>query len=347
MDNFNHIGLFEGIGGFSYAAHLAGWRTIALSEIDKACQHILKYHFKNATIHGDIKTTNFTIYRGKCDVLTGGFPCQPYSHSGERKGTEDERHLWPEMLRAIREIKPTWIVGENVYGIVTWSEGLVFEQVHADLENEGYEVQTYILPAAGVGAPHERYRVWFVAYSASNGYRRRRFRTDKQTQRACKTQKNKWKWFCANTARTGTTQNATNANSYRLQKRSNSGVHVNPEHSKFTRVSKASIITNTDAFGLRYKINRNRSTDEFNKISKTNYWQNFPTQSPVCGGNDGLPHQLDSFTVSNRNRKRVLTPQQAFVRWRTNSLKQYGNAIVPQVVLQIFNTINQYENSTI
>ena len=101
-----HIGLFEGIGGFSLAARWMGWETIAWCEWDGYCQKILKQHFKEAKGHGDITKTDFTIYRGKCDILTGGFPCQPYSLAGQRKGKEDERHLWPEMLRAIREIQP-------------------------------------------------------------------------------------------------------------------------------------------------------------------------------------------------------------------------------------------------
>lgn len=97
-------------------------------------------------------------------MLTGGFPCQPFSVAGERKGTADDRYLWPAMLGVIRSVQPRWVVGENVYGIVSWSQGLVFEQVCTDLEAAGYEVQAYLIPAAGVGAPHLRYRTWFVAH---------------------------------------------------------------------------------------------------------------------------------------------------------------------------------------
>lgn len=167
-----HLGLFEGIGGFSYAAKLMGWETVAWCEINEFCQTVLSYHFPNATGHSDIKTTDFKQYANKIDIITGGFPCQPYSQAGKRLGKEDERHLWPEMLRAIREIKPTWVVGENVRGLVNWSGGLVFEEVCADLENIGYEVQPFILPACAVNAPHRRDRVWFIAYSNSNGQNR-------------------------------------------------------------------------------------------------------------------------------------------------------------------------------
>ena len=106
----NHIGLFEGFGGFALADQWMNWKTIAWCEINPFCQKILKYYWSKANGHHDIKKTDFTIYRGKCDILTGGFPCQPYSSAGFRKGKEDDRHLWPEMLRAVREIQPSWIV---------------------------------------------------------------------------------------------------------------------------------------------------------------------------------------------------------------------------------------------
>lgn len=160
-----HIGLFEGIGGFSLAAEWIGWETVAWCEWNPFGQKVLTHHFPKAEGFGDITKTDFTKYANKINVLTGGFPCQPYSGAGLRLGKEDERHLWPEMLRAIREIQPPWVVGENVLGLVNWSKGLVFHEVQADLEAEGYEVWPYVLPACGIGAPHTRERVWFVAYS--------------------------------------------------------------------------------------------------------------------------------------------------------------------------------------
>ena len=161
----NHIGLFEGIGGFSLAARWMGWETIAWCEWNEFGQKVLKHHFPKATPHGDITKTDFTIYRDKCDILTGGFPCQPYSQTGKRLGKEEDRHLWPEMLRAIREIKPRWVVGENVRGLVSWNGGMVFDEVQAELEAEGYDVTPFLLPACGVNAPHRRDRVWIVAHS--------------------------------------------------------------------------------------------------------------------------------------------------------------------------------------
>lgn len=163
-----HGSLFSGIGGFDLAAEWVGWQNLFNCEIDPFCQTVLKHHFPDAEQFTDIRTADFARYKDRLDVLTGGFPCQPFSTAGKRKGTEDDRYLWPEMLGVIRTVRPRWIVGENVYGIVSWSDGLVFKQVCVDLEAEGYEVQPYVLPACGVGAPHQRYRTWFVAHSAGD-----------------------------------------------------------------------------------------------------------------------------------------------------------------------------------
>ena len=162
-----HGSLFSGIGGFDLAAEWAGWTNVFHCELDPFCQTILKHHFPNEKSYSNIKETDFSEWNGRIDVLSGGFPCQPFSVAGKRRGTADDRYLWPEMLRAIREIRPRWIVGENVYGIINWSSGLVFQQVCADLEAENYTVQPYILPAAGINAPHQRYRTWFIAHADS------------------------------------------------------------------------------------------------------------------------------------------------------------------------------------
>jgi DNA (cytosine-5)-methyltransferase 1 len=158
-----HGSLFSGIGGFDLAAHWMGWENVFHCEIEEFPRNVLKHYFPNSICYEDIKQTDFTIHRGKIDIITGGFPCQPYSAAGKREGKNDERHLWPEMLRCISEVQPRWVVGENVLGLVNWSGGLVFEEVQSDLEAQGYEIQPYILPAAAKNAPHRRDRVWFVA----------------------------------------------------------------------------------------------------------------------------------------------------------------------------------------
>ncbi len=159
-----HLDLFSGIGGFALSASRV-WEdheVVSFCDIEPFAQKVLKKHWPDVPCHDDIKTMKGSDY-ANIDLLTGGVPCQPFSSAGQRRGTEDDRHLWPEMLRIIREAKPMWIVGENVLGLVNWNEGLVFEQVFFDLEGAGYRVQPFILPACGVNAPHRRDRIWFIA----------------------------------------------------------------------------------------------------------------------------------------------------------------------------------------
>jgi DNA (cytosine-5)-methyltransferase 1 len=256
-----HASLFSGIGGFDLAAEWAGWDNIFHCEWNHFGQKVLKYHFPKSISYNDITKTDFNIHRGRIDVLTGGFPCQPYSTAGLRKGKEDERHLWPEMLRAIREIKPKWIVGENVRGLVNWGGGMVFEEVQTDLEKQGYEVQPFIIPAASVNAPHRRERIWFIAY------------------------------------------NAKNPDSIRQERRMYAGQPKNANGEQFSQ-SNASNMQNAS-------------------------WQNFPTEYPLCYGNDGISERLDGITFS---------------KWRSESIKGGGNAIVPQVAFEIFKAINTFES---
>lgn len=161
-----HLDLFSGIGGFAYAAQTVWgneYENVGFCDNNKFCQQVLKKHWPNATIYGDIRNLKLSI--GSADLVTGGFPCQPFSNAGKREGKQDNRYLWPEMLRIIREVRPTWVVGENVAGLIGMAE---FEIVCSDLETEGYEVQPFIIPACAVGAPHRRDRVWIVAHADNN-----------------------------------------------------------------------------------------------------------------------------------------------------------------------------------
>lgn len=184
-----HGSLFSGIGGPEIAAEIMGWKNVFHCEINPFGRKILDYWFPNSKSYEDITKTDFTEWRGKINVLTGGFPCQPFSCAGQRKGAEDDRYLWPEMLRAIREIQPDWVVGENVAGILSMvqpgsetalgreeslfgevdrerilhQQEYVVETVCNDLEREGYSVQPVVIPACAVGAPHRRDRVFFIA----------------------------------------------------------------------------------------------------------------------------------------------------------------------------------------
>ncbi|WP_366925852.1 DNA (cytosine-5-)-methyltransferase [Acinetobacter sp.] len=178
-----------------------GWDNAFHCEINPFCVHILKHYWPNAKTYNDITRTDFTPWAGKIDILTGGFPCQPYSVAGKRLGKEDERHLWPDMLRAIREIKPRWVVGENVRGLVNWSNGLVFDEVQSDLESAGFKVLPCLLPACGVNAPHRRERIWFVAYSGNKRRKEREWFTRPEDTTKNTTRLEFWfKRFCKNEA---------------------------------------------------------------------------------------------------------------------------------------------------
>jgi len=159
-----HGSLFSGIGGFDLAAHWMGWENAFHCEWMEFPRKVLDYYFPEADSHVDICKTDFKPYEGNVEIITGGFPCQPFSMAGKRKGSEDERYLWHEMLRAIQEVKPKYVIAENVLGLTNIEDGLVFEQVWSDLEVAGYEVQPFVLPAASKGAPHQRDRIWIIAY---------------------------------------------------------------------------------------------------------------------------------------------------------------------------------------
>ena len=296
-----HGSLFSGIGGFDLAAEWMGWENVFHCEWNPFGQKVLKHYWPNSISYNDITKTDFSIHRGAIDILTGGFPCQPYSSAGKRLGKEDERHLWPKMLRAIREIQPRWIVGENVLGLVNWNGGMVFEEVQADLEAERYEVQPYVLPAAAVNAPHRRDRVWFVAYASLYANRlRTEGRLDLGGQllegREGKKETNGLNNINKN-------EPTSDSNSNRLEGCISTIINRQPSCKKEHDEKCLSI----DERRLQFK--------------------NFPTVSPICDGNDGFSNRLDGITFS---------------KWRNESIKAGGNAIVPQVVFQIFKAIELY-----
>lgn len=338
-----HGSLFSGIGGFDLASEWMGWDNLFHCELEDFPRKILNYHFPNAKSYGDIKQTDFTFWRGRIDILTGGFPCQPYSAAGKRLGKQDERHLFPEMLRAVREIQPRWVVGENVRGLVSWNEGLVFEEVQSDLEAEGYEVQPFLLPAASVNAPHKRDRVWFVAYSNDKGRSGKPRNFSEENGEISKRNQD------AESSHSDTLD-ATNSSSLRRR-----GGNIRPKTNKEQgyemgegfgqhrdRVwsqaqGRSSNATNPNSEVPQHRNENGKTSrsaiakERTESFGGSRGWEEFPTQSPVCGGNDGIPRSLDSIT---------------FPKWRKESIKAYGNAIVPQVALQIFKAIEEYERQS-
>jgi DNA (cytosine-5)-methyltransferase 1 len=339
-----HASLFSGIGGFDLAAQWMGWENVFHCEINPFGQQVLKHYWPNSILYDDITKTDFTIHRGNIDILTGGFPCQPYSAAGKRLGTEDDRHLWPSMLRAIREIQPTWVVGENVRGLTNWNGGLVFDEMQADLEAAGYSVQSFLLPAAGVGAPHERYRIWFVAYNSNariesmqsgrkNGIYEYRIASNAASNRLERIrdfriyrekEKCEFKRFSPEQPSSDTESQQSKRLQFEQCK------YSKPKQSKFRgsgiKMGCKLLTPNTDSRRQSSKEHRETKSRRIAETSLSGNWSNFPTQSPVCSRNDGLSSQLVGIT---------------FPKHRNESIKSYGNSVVPQVVYQIFKAIEQ------
>jgi DNA (cytosine-5)-methyltransferase 1 len=410
-----------------------GWENIFHCEIAEFPRKILNHYWPNAECHEDIKKTDFTKYRGTVDIISGGFPCQPYSAAGKRLGKEDDRHLWPEMLRVIREVKPQWVVGENVRGLLNWNGGMVFHEVCADLENIGYEVQAFIIPASGINAPHQRERLWIVAHTdntrTNNGMQSNGEWKKNDEQRRGQSQSEHWEngingnvahstsnlrfikqkndtprtqeWEFPNTfnefgkqrnasdsdngSRSCDTvqtrreefkelydsqQDAPNTNLHGFDERNgnneinasergfnalndidqSNGIGNAPdtesqrtweqssenrgrEDGRFNDISKDGNATYTNIKRLKEFNYANKSNGEGGqfdkKVLQIQNWDRFPTQSPVCGGDDGISHGLDNITFS---------------KWRNESIKGYGNAVVPQIVYRIFKTIEYIQN---
>ncbi len=344
-----HASLFSGIGGAELAATWMEWTNLFHCEIDPFCLRVLEYWYPNSKSYDDIKTTDFTPWRGRVDILTGGFPCQPFSLAGRRAGTQDDRYLWPQMLRAISEIRPTWVVGENVAGLITMvqpgSETVmgktdnIFEESYlcrkeqnyvlfdiiSSLEKVGYAVQAFVIPACAVGAPHRRDRIWIVAH-----------RTDARLENQQKRE-----------VVASSTWHASHTDCDRLRFRpgqsvTQQGIEV-PSDACRTRETDITSGITADArengrYAFTYGDGHTESAQQaqvkpFGADRPQDWWRDFPSVPPVCGGDDGLPFDLSRLAISEP-------------RWRREAIKALGNAWVPQVAYEIFraiNKINEYE----
>ena len=367
-----HASLFSGIGGAELAASWMGWENVFHCEINPFCRRVLEYWFPNSTSYEDITTTDFTPWRGKIDILTGGFPCQPFSLAGSRKGAEDDRYLWPHMLRAVREIQPAWVVGENVAGLLTMvqpgeavdvasqaslfnesnlcrtEQQYTFDLICQDLEACGYSVQPFLVPACAVGAPHRRDRVWIVARLAADtagigraGRCAAGGRHDDNPPLG--------RDLLGTAAGRGGERAAADPEGKRDNGRPRQvreadgrplgGLHAQPlQHGGVqARPAPHAPQQQGEQIGLEQQEPRRarqgqfgRSRGEDDSILPADRWATFPTQSPVCGRHDGFSALLDGIT---------------FPKWREESLKAYGNAIVPQVAYEIFHAIQaEYDN---
>lgn len=383
-----HGSLFSGIGGFDLAAGWMGWTNVFHCEINEFCTRILNHHFPNAEHYADITKTDFTPWRGRIDVLSGGFPCQPFSLAGQRKGADDDRYLWPQMLRAIREIQPSWVVGENVAGILTMvqpgeevevgsqtslfgeadrkrvllRQEYVVETICRDLGSEGYSVQPLLIPACAVGAPHRRDRIWFIAHRTNAGTETMQFTGengihavgtssytdgDRYTScgTSCRIEKERRERAAMSGQRGGRcerfngldgfSRDVTDTNSKGLQERFTYGQckdeSENRErvHSGTKRHGHKWITANPNGKRQKYGNDQgperqDKPDEQFKPQYSSSIWEKFPTQSPICSGDDGISGRLDGITFS---------------KWRQESVKAYGNAIVPQIAYEIFKTI--------
>lgn len=338
-----HGSLFSGIGGFDLAARNVGWTNVFHCEKDEFAGKVLKHHFPEAETFTDIKEFDATPFRGRVQCISGGFPCQPFSAAGKRAGTSDDRHLWPEMLRVISEVMPRWVVGENVRGLLSWgngtegTEGMVLDEIVSDLESLGYEVFPTILPACSVEASHRRDRLYVVAHSNHQG-KFSGFRGVPKTDGEVPERDTYPK-----PGNTGSAD-ATNASGMGRERRRSQEAEggegerlgVQPDTKG---QSKGGDATNANGNGFQGGVptneHRQQPGTEESAEERVPYgsdarvrFQRFPTQSPVCGGDDGLPTELDGITFS---------------KWRRESIKCYGNAIVVPLVEMIFNAINEQE----
>ena len=374
----NHASLFSGIGGAEIAAEWMGWENAFHVEINPFGRKILEYWYPNSISYEDITKTDFSEWRGRIDVLTAGFPCQPFSLAGQRKGADDDRYLWPQVVRAVHEIKPAWVVGENVAGILTMvqpgeevevgsgaslfgedyrkrvllRQEYVIETVCRDLERECYEVQPFVIPACAVGAPHRRDRVWIVA---------RRITPDPSDTRSESLQCGREDGVhTAGVTAVSSSQRCDNRGDNRKMRqvcgnRERHAEESKPERNERERRACKDGTTTTDtqccggreihnevqsqqsdgqrtygngcerlaAYTTNERLQRRMSHDT---ILPAEYFSDFPTQSPVCNGNDGLSLGLAGIT---------------FPKWRAEAIKALGNAMCPQVVYEIFRAIEE------
>ena len=331
-----HVDLFSGIGGFSLGLERAGFKTVVFCEQDKFCQKVLNKHWPEIPIEPDIKTFDGKKYAGAF-ILTGGFPCQPFSCAGKRRGKEDERALWPEMFRVIQEVRPTWIIGENVAGFI----GMGLDDSISDLEREGYSVQAFIIPACAVNAPHRRDRVWIVAHSTSGrcfngcGDREERhfqdssIRTVEENKSERNRQLNRIKQTDSHAPDTTNTEvenvrkpeicSVQNADASDSEGRE-SGKQTESEGRENISRGNQQVITDTGNEGLQGR-ERPGSHGEGQAAhgsitERNNTWDEpwLEVAARLCTLDDGLPNGLP--------RPRG---------WRNAALKAVGNAVVPQI----------------
>ena len=379
MSKLKLLDLFSGIGGFSLGLEsTGGFETIAFVEKDKFCQKVLAKNFNNITIEGEIRNVKGEKY--KADIITAGFPCQPFSVAGKRKGKDDDRYLWDETIRVIRECKPKWFVGENVEGIVNIANGTVLQQIQQDLEKEGFEVQCGIIPASGIGAWHQRKRVWIIGCNVSNS-----------NYSGCKdrTKQHRWeqtqneKRFDSFSRSNIISNSNSNRNTNEIERSNGEKEKVQREHRqedssawKFIRTN-TNDVPNTKSKGSFSSGRSNTSDNEQQRldIDKERNWSKIRSKSSRCS-EQTLPNTNSKGlqgcslpTTLEREQRQVITKrdterQQTW--WeaqsslcgvpdgisyeldkdRSNRIKALGNSIVPLIAYEIGKAIISAEDQS-
>jgi DNA (cytosine-5)-methyltransferase 1 len=317
MNKLKLLDLFSGIGGFSLGLESTGFfETIAFVEKDKFCRKVLKKNFNNIPIEEDIRNVKGSNYAA--DIITGGFPCQPFSVAGKRKGTDDDRYLWDETIRVVTECKPSWFIGENVEGLININNGLVLRQVQTDLEDQGFQVQCIIVPAAGIGAFHQRKRIWIIGFNATNSNissktKRREYENDEKTSSS----REHFKGGCNGNGRQGYIQSTWQ------------GKNVPNSNSKLSNgcgSSTRNSITEQQRLDSNEKKNWNEIRSKAERCSEQDKQQTWwEAQSKLCGIPNGISFELD--------------------KDRSNRIKSLGNSIVPQIARQLGLSIMEAELS--
>ena len=331
----NVLDLFSGIGGFSVGLEATGkFKTIGFCEQDKFCQKVLRKHWNDVPIYEDIKKLD--ARKIKADVVVGGFPCQSISIAGKQKGKDDDRFLFPEMLRVIKEVQPRWIIGENVSNLINISDGQILQGIHNDLESQGFEVQTFNISASSQGAWHKRSRVWIVA--ANTNTRLSIGKNEKIQTRG-------------NTFDNGSSADVSDSNSRLRRGRGaelKSGENevrqfYSEEEEQSKQHIRSKVIGHNVILGEREILQHtnNKRSQEFNLSKKSekqniinrqldereknkSWWQ---TQSELCGVPNGVQYEL--------------YPD------RANRIKALGNSIVPQIVTEIGKAIIKAEEENV
>ena len=373
MKPLRHGSLFSGIGAAEIAAEMLGWDNVFHCEINPFGRQVLEYWFPNSDSYEDITKTDFSQYKGQIDVLTGGFPCQPFSYAGKRGGQTDDRYLWHEMLRVIDQVRPMWVIGENVNGITTMvesfeitevgSESSIFnegnrihryrseqtftiERICRDLETKGYSVQPMLIPAAAVGAPHRRDRVFILAYNVAdsdcgNDLRESGEYESESSEKRISERNEVRKPGKSNHVLSETEGTLTNTYSIGGRKVHEYLQSELTDGKEFICDGRIRNVANSECERLERKNESQCSegrkqmqiwgdvTGYYRKaaLQPQERWKAFPTVSPVSRRNDGIPFDVDSLAIP-------------FGKWKVETIKAYGNAIVPQVIYQIMKVIN-------